>query len=161
MSSTVGSAGGFGAPGTSVGPDLQRSAAPRRSVGLTGLAVVLLPAVLGVLGGMVDVIFTGGLGLTYAVMFLVGCVAAALFVRRPSMPVAVIAPPLVHSAVLVAVSVVTDPGAASGWVTQRAWDVANGLLDQAGLIWLATGASAVIVGLRYLAMRALDARRAR
>jgi hypothetical protein len=68
-----------------------------RTSGLMPAAAVLLAAGTALLGAAVDLLTGPGLGTTFAVLFVAGCVLAALLVRRDGLRTVVVAPPLLYA----------------------------------------------------------------
>lgn len=69
-----------------------------RSRGLLALPAVLVAVVVSLLGGALDEATGRGFGLIFSVSFAVGCVLAALLVRRDSLLPVVATPPLLYAA---------------------------------------------------------------
>lgn len=68
-----------------------------RTPGLMPAAAVLLAAGTALLGAAVDLLTGPSLGSTFAVLFVTGCVLAAVLVKRDGLRVVVVAPPLLYA----------------------------------------------------------------
>lgn len=60
-------------------------------------AAVLLAAGTALLGAAVDLLTGPSLGSTFAVLFVTGCVLAAVLVKREGLRIVVVAPPLLYA----------------------------------------------------------------
>jgi hypothetical protein len=121
----------------------------RSGSSLTGLGAVLVIVVLSAVGGGVDLLTGTGLRLVFAGGLVLGSAVAAALVRRGSLLMVVLAPPLVYL-VASAVEVLAAPGGAGSIGTLT--DAATGWLVYGfPAIATATGVAVVIAGIRLAA----------
>jgi ABC-type antimicrobial peptide transport system permease subunit len=128
--------------------------------GLTVFAAALVVLVIGVLGAIINIAFSGGLGSVFVVFFAIGCVAAVSQVHTDDLFGAVVTPPLVYGVITVAVGVL-HPSSGDAAKTTRDQIVNVGLE-------LVLSAPALIIGFLLVVVigvirgqRAKVARRAR
>lgn len=123
----------------------------RRGSSVTGLGAVLLIVAVSLVGACLDLLTGTGLRLAFAVTLTLGAGVAAVMVRRASLLVVVLAPPLVYLAASVAALLAAPGGSGS-----------IGTLSDAATAWLiygfptiaaATGVAVVVAGLRLAASR--------
>jgi|GEM_PF-2941166 len=124
-------------------PPVQQSR-PAGSPGLTapGVAVVV---VAGSLVGLLLDVFTGaGVGWLFGVFFIASSAYAALQVRRSDRVAAIIAPPLVFAALVMADKFIGS----TGDLFAKSVGALNSLLDYGPMLWIGSGLAVVIVGFR-------------
>jgi hypothetical protein len=145
-------------PATGSGAELDSGSAPpaahvvdRR--GLTAAGAVAVALVLGGVGGVIDVMTGSGLRTAFAVCFVAGCALAALKVHREDLLAAVVMPPLVYVAIAVVAGAFSHTGAAGGWLTQEALELATSLVLGAPVLLGATALAFVIAVVRGITGR--------
>jgi hypothetical protein len=114
--------------------------------GLTGTGVAVLVTAVGLVASILSELITGGLGLVFAIPFVLVSAYCAAEVSLQSMRSAVVVPPLV--AFLVALTSPIwggDTAGLRGWLVKTLTSLAT----MAPTLLLATGAAAAIVGWRY------------
>jgi len=116
--------------------------------GLTATGAVAVALVLGALGGFIDVMTGPGLRTVFAVCFIAGCAIAALRVHREDLLAAVIMPPLVYVVIAFGAGAFSHTGAAGGWLTRQALELATSLVLGAPVLLGATALSFVIAVVR-------------
>ena len=114
--------------------------------GLSALGAVAVALGLGLAGGAFDVVTGPGLRGVFGVSFVAGSVLAALLVRRESLRVAVIMPPLVYVVLALAGGAMETAGEPGSMVTQQAMELMTALVLKAPVLLIATGL-ALIIGL--------------
>ena len=130
----------------------QRSTTPHRGLGVWSAAAVA--TVLGLVGGLVDVLTGTDLGLTFATMFVTGCVLAALTIRLAHVKAAIVMPPLVYAFIAVVTAAVqawrSDGG---GGVKQFVVELVSSLVLSGLVLAIATAAVVVVALVRRMAYR--------
>lgn len=114
--------------------------------GLSAVGAVALALILGLAGGAFDVITGPGLRGAFAVSFITGSVLAALLVRRESLRVAVVMPPLVYVVLALAGGAMETAGEPGSLLTQQAMELVTALVLRAPVLLIAT-ALALAIGL--------------
>ena len=122
--------------------------ADRRGLTATGAVAVSLGA--GLLGGTIDVLTGPGLRTVFAVLFILGCAAAAALVHREDLLASVVVPPLAFCAVALVshqAEGLTGPGS---YLAQQSVELSATLVVNAPALLLATGLAALIAAFRAL-----------
>lgn len=109
---------------------------------LAGFGGVVLIVVLGLIGAIIDYLFTSRLGLMTTVGLTVGAALAALTTRKRDLMSVMVAPPLVYAAIAAVVLLM------SGEV--RLTRVADMAIRGFPVMALATGVAALIAGIRLM-----------
>jgi hypothetical protein len=121
--------------------------------GLTATGAVALALVLGLAGGLYDVVTGPGLREVFAVCFIAGSLLAALTVHREDLVAAVVMPPLVYVVLALVGGAVERTSAAGSFLTQQAIELVNALVLGAPVLMIATGGALVIALFRRLGAR--------
>jgi len=74
--------------------------------GLTTLAAAIVVLVVGLVGALINIAFSGGLGAVFIVVFAIGCVAAATQVHTDDLFGVIVTPPLVYGLITVVIGLV-------------------------------------------------------
>lgn len=116
---------------------------------------------LGLLGGVLDIMASPGLGVGFAITFVAGCLLAALMVHREDLLAVMLMPPLLYLAlVLISTAVVPTPGGGD-----QANALLVGLVDavvvSAPVLFLASGGAFLVAALRGWRRRTGRATRSR
>ncbi|MCW2777212.1 MAG: hypothetical protein JWN17_937 [Frankiales bacterium] len=125
----------------------------RSSPGVPAVGAVVLALGLGLAGGLFDVLTGPGLRVVFAVCFVLGCTLAALVVRRDSLGVAVVLPPLSYAVIALVAGGVQGTGAAGGFLERQALQLFTALVLEAPALLTATGIALVIALARGLGRR--------
>lgn len=118
------------------------SSSSRSSLVLAGFGGVVLIIVLGLVGAIIDYLFTDRLGLMTTVGLTVGAALAALATRKRDLMSVMVAPPLVYAGIAAVVLLM------SGEV--RLTRVADMAIRGFPVMALATGVAALIAGIRLI-----------
>ena len=121
-------------------PALSPRPVPQGSPGITVSGVAVVIFAVSLVGMLVDVFTGGGIGWLFGGFFVAACCYTAAQVRRSDLVWAVVVPPLVFAVLVVAHGVFTATGGLLGQVVAGM----NGLLDDGPMLWVGTGAAAVI-----------------
>lgn len=116
--------------------------------GLTATGAVAVALVLGAIGGFIDVMTGPGLRTVFAIFFIAGCALAALKVHREDLLAAVVMPPLVYVVIALGAGAFSHTGAAGGWMTRQALELATSLVLGAPVLLGATALAFVIAVVR-------------
>lgn len=108
---------------------------------------------LGAAGAAYDVVTGSGLGLVFAVSFVVGSALAALLVHREDLAAAIVMPPLTYVALAVVAGAVEGGFATGSFVVKRALELMNAVVLGAPVLVTATVVSLVVVVARGLGRR--------
>ena len=105
------------------------------------------------IGGVIDVITTRGLGWCFSVGFIVSTAAVAFRLVRRDLLVAVIAPPLVFTGAAFVALQLLPTATAGSWAMRQALDLGTALALGAPVLLAGTAISAAIAVMRALALR--------
>jgi hypothetical protein len=126
---------------------------PPRPGGLTIIGAVALFLLLGLVGGVVDVVMDGRLGLVFDVAFWLSCLLVAAKIRQADLVVAVIAPPLVF-AICALVALQFDSGHnGGGSLISQGVSLGTTLAVKAATLFAGEVLALLIAGVRFLRMR--------
>lgn len=116
--------------------------------GLTATGAVALALVLGMAGGLVDVLTGPGLRTVFAICFVAGCGLAALLVHREDLVAAVVIPPLVYCVLALLAGAVESTVGSQSLLTRQALELLNALVLGAPVLLTATGLALAIAVMR-------------
>jgi hypothetical protein len=119
--------------------------------GLTALGAVVLTLVICLAAGAVDVLTGSGLGLVFAVAFIVSSVLAALSVHKEDLAAVVVMPPLVYAALVLVAGLVEGGLPPGSLLLHQAIELFNGLVLGAPVLFGGTAAAAVVALVRRTA----------
>jgi len=94
--------------------------------GLTAAGGVVAASAIGLAGVAIDSLISRGLGVVFAVFFVLGCGVAALAVHRRDLPAMVRMPPLLYVGLILAEGSIAGSGEGS-WLTGQALNVVTAL----------------------------------
>jgi hypothetical protein len=122
--------------------------------GLTVIAAAVVVFVVGIIGAIINIAFSGGLGVIFDVFFAIGCVAAVSQVLTDVLFGTIVTPPLIYGIITVAIGLI-HPSSGDAAKTTRDQVVNVGLE-------LVLSAPALIIGfLLVLVIGLIRARRAK
>lgn len=124
--------------------------------GLTATGAVAIALGSGVLGALIDVTTGTGLRTAFAVLFTVGCSIAAYKVHKEDLAAAVVIPPLVYVALAFFAGLGRATGVGGGVIVEQMLRLFSALVLGAPALLLASTATGVIAGLRWLALRTAE-----
>ena len=107
----------------------------------------------GAAGAADDVVTGSGLGLVFAVCFVVGSALAALLVHREDLAAAVVMPPLTYVALAVVAGAVEGGVTSGSFVLQRALELVNAVVLGAPVLVTATVVTLIVAVARGLGRR--------
>ena len=145
--------------GAAASPDREDEAAPSHGVhvadrrGLTAFGGVTIALLLGLAGGIIDVLTGPGLRTVFAICFIAGCALAALKVHREDLIAAIVMPPLVYVAIALVAGAFSQANTAGSLLTRQALELATSLVLGAPVLLTATGLAFVIALARGIAGR--------
>lgn len=122
--------------------------ANRGSQGASGTVAVVFAAFVAVFGGLVSLVTTHHLGVMFSVLFVIGCAASALLVRRTGALAVVVAPPLLYVVIAGILSQFARSTDTNSGLVHRSFAVVDQLVTGAPTIWIATALAALIVVIR-------------
>ena len=140
-------------PAPQPGQRLTGGAAVGDRRGLTAVGAVGIALLLGIIGGMIDVLTGPGLREVFAVGFVAGCVVAAITVHREDLVAAVVMPPLVYVVLAFLGGLVERTAKTGSFLTQQVIEMANALVLGAPVLLAATGAALAVAVVRWVALR--------
>ena len=120
--------------------------ADRRGLSATG--AVLGAFVLGLAGGILDIVVSPGLGLGFALAFVAGCLLAVLLVHREDLLAIVLMPPLLYLALVLVSTAVVPVQGNGGEANQLLVELVNAVVVSAPVMFLATGGAFLVAFLR-------------
>jgi uncharacterized protein DUF6542 len=97
------------------------------------------------LGGLVDHLFTDGLGVLFGIAFVASAVFVAWTVRARDWAAAIIAPPIAFATTVVLVSTFLADDTSESYLTRVGLDLLSALSFKAGLLWGGTALAALVV----------------
>jgi Domain of unknown function (DUF6542) len=120
--------------------------APHRTSGrgVTGRGTVVLIVVVTAVVGLLEVVIGGHRGHLFGIAFAATSAAGALVVRRRDLPVAMIAPPLLYTLLIVLMSAIDTKDATGSLRSREAVYLANAFVTGAPAMWTGTAAAAAI-----------------
>ena len=120
-------------------------AAPRKpGRGVTGRGTVVLIVVVTAVVGLLEVVIGGHRGHLFGIAFAVTSAVGALVVRRRDLAVAMIAPPLLYSFLIVAMSAIDTKDTTGSLGSREAVYLANAFITGAPAMWTGTAAAIAI-----------------
>lgn len=137
-------------------PSLATKRSPLRlgdSSGLTAFGAAVLVTLLGGLAGAVDLVTGQGLGLIFAIGFVLGCTLAALAVHSEDLRAMAVMPPLLYVALTLVGGAIEPRSATAGFLERQAVELASALVFNAPVLFVATGLVGVVVVARWLGER--------
>jgi hypothetical protein len=126
--------------------------------GVTGRGTVVLIVVVTAVVGLLEVVIGGHRGHLFGIAFAATSAVGALVVRRRDLAVAMIAPPLLYTLLIVAMSTIDTKDATGGLGSREAVYLANAFVTGAPAMWIGT-AAAVAIGWYRLRRSPVSARR--
>jgi len=115
--------------------------------GLTAAGGVVAASVVGLAGVAIDSLISRGLGVVFAVFFVLGCGLAALAVHRRDLPAMVRMPPLLYVELIVVEGSIAGSGEGS-WLTRQALNVVTALTGGFPILLAAMALVLLLVALR-------------
>jgi len=115
--------------------------------GLTAAGGVVAASAVGLAGVAIDSLISRGLGVVFAVFFVLGCGLAALAVHRRDLPAMVRMPPLLYVGLIIVEGSIAGSGEGS-WLTRQGLNVVTALTGGFPILLAAMALVLLLVALR-------------
>ncbi|HEY0870226.1 MAG TPA: DUF6542 domain-containing protein [Acidothermaceae bacterium] len=116
--------------------------------GVTGRGIVVMILLVTGVVGLIEVTVAGHRGHAFAIAFVVTAAIGALVVRPRDLPTAIIAPPLLYSVLIVAMSAIDRNDETGGLLTREGVYIGNAFVTGAPALWAGAAATVVIAWYR-------------
>jgi len=116
--------------------------------GLSAAGAVLVAFGLGLLGGVLDIVVSPGLGIGFALAFVAGCLLVALAVHREDLLAVVLMPPLLYLSLVLVSTAIVPTKDSGGQVNQLLVELVNAVVVSAPVLFLATAGTFLVALLR-------------
>jgi hypothetical protein len=96
--------------------------------GITAFGAVTIAMLLGLLGGVIDVVTGPGLRTVFTVCFVAGCALAAFLVHREDLLATIVMPPLLYVTLALFAAGLEASGVTNGWLMHQVSETVTALI---------------------------------
>jgi hypothetical protein len=116
--------------------------------GVTAFGAVAIAMLLGLLGGVIDVLTGPGLRTVFTICFVAGCALAAFLVHREDLLATIVMPPLLYVALALFAAGIEASGVTNGWLMHQVSETVTALILGTWTLVAAVVAAALVALIR-------------